>query len=166
MSAAFSLTLPSLQTPPTALRFASAISPNGAMSFSSSRGNMTDSDTALVPWESINEQLFGTQHVRLDSSATPQITSLLSACSYPVPQQIRQPQRDPGYIQTPLLGYVPEAALYNEAPDMQATQPATKPPKRPRGDVNRSRSSLNKRGRPRKVVEDAVDEDPEEVRED
>ncbi|OOF99365.1 hypothetical protein ASPCADRAFT_203132 [Aspergillus carbonarius ITEM 5010] len=125
---------------------------------------MTDSDTALVPWESINEQLFGTQHVRLDSSATPQITSLLSACSYPVPQQIRQPQRDPGYIQTPLLGYVPEAALYNEAPDMQATQPATKPPKRPRGDVNRSRSSLNKRGRPRKVVEDAVDEDPEERR--
>ncbi|PYI07713.1 AT DNA binding protein [Aspergillus sclerotiicarbonarius CBS 121057] len=125
---------------------------------------MTDSDTALVPWENINEQFFGSQRMLLESTSTPQITSLLSACSYPVPQQIRQSQRGPGYIHAPLLGIVPENSLHYDNNDMQATQPAAKPPKRPRGDVNRSGSSLNKRGRPRKVVEGAVDEDPEERR--
>ncbi|RAK96775.1 bZIP transcription factor [Aspergillus ibericus CBS 121593] len=134
------------------------------MSLPSSKGNMADSETALVPWENINEQLFGSQLVRLESTATPQITSLLSACSYPVPQQIRQSQRVSGYTHAPLLGYVPESQLHYDNHDLQASQPAAKSSKRPRGDVNPPGPSLNKRGRPRKVVEGGVDEDPEERR--
>ncbi|GLA61828.1 phosphoserine transaminase [Aspergillus tubingensis] len=123
---------------------------------------MSDSDTALLPWESVNDAFFGSHY---DSTA-PQITSLLSACSYPVPQQIRQPQRRQQDVQLPLLGgIIPEnqSLLYNN--DTQPTQPPVKSLKRTRNEVEKSGSSaLTKRGRPRKVAQDTADEDPEERR--
>ncbi|PYH91825.1 hypothetical protein BO71DRAFT_331387 [Aspergillus ellipticus CBS 707.79] len=130
-----------------------------------------DPDTALVPWESINEHFFGSQYTPSDS-ATPQITSLLSACSYPMPQQLRQPQGKPRHSQPQLLGgLVVNNPPYENGRNMQASQPpqpqqpATKLPKRPRSDVPPpAGSSANKRGRPRKIVEGPMAEDPEERR--
>ncbi|KAI2923114.1 hypothetical protein CBS63078_2662 [Aspergillus niger] len=120
--------------------------------------NMSDSDTALLPWETVNDEFFGSQ---CDSTA-PQITSLLSACSYPVPQQIRR-QRN---AQFPLLGgIIPENQLLLYNNDTQPAEPAVKSLKRTRSDVDkRGSTSLTKRGRPRKVVDDTADEDPEERR--
>ncbi|GKZ47504.1 hypothetical protein AbraIFM66951_010871 [Aspergillus brasiliensis] len=122
---------------------------------------MNDSDTALLPWESVNDEFFGSHY---DSTA-PQITSLLSACSYPVPQQIRQPQRRQD-VHLPLLGgIVPENQLLLYNNDTQPTQPAVKPLKGTRSNADKSGSSaLTKRGRPRKVAESTADEDPEERR--
>ncbi|GKZ34973.1 hypothetical protein AbraIFM66950_005412 [Aspergillus brasiliensis] len=122
---------------------------------------MNDSDTALLPWESVNDEFFGSHY---DSTA-PQITSLLSACSYPVPQQIRQPQRRQD-VHLPLLGgIVPENQLLLYNNDTQPTQPAVKSLKRTRSNADKSGlSALTKRGRPRKVAESTADEDPEERR--
>ncbi|OJI86028.1 hypothetical protein ASPTUDRAFT_27128 [Aspergillus tubingensis CBS 134.48] len=123
---------------------------------------MSDSDTALLPWESVNDAFFGSHY---DSTA-PQITSLLSACSYPVPQQIRQQQRRQQDVQLPLLGgIIPENQLLLYNNDTQPTQPPVKSLKRTRNEVEKSGSSaLTKRGRPRKVAQDTADEDPEERR--
>lgn len=149
--------------PPSALPYKQTITVNNVISCLSSKANMSDSDTALLPWESVNDAFFGSHY---DSTA-PQITSLLSACSYPVPQQIRQQQRRQQDVQLPLLGgIIPENQLLLYNNDTQPTQPPVKSLKRTRNEVEKSGSSaLTKRGRPRKVAQDTADEDPEEVRE-
>ncbi|RAH72542.1 uncharacterized protein BO66DRAFT_317170 [Aspergillus aculeatinus CBS 121060] len=143
------------------------------LNYAATQEGATETDATLVPWETIHDQFFGSTHPASDSMASPQITSLLSACSYPVPESA---ESLPGDSTQPILfggitsDHVFEIDSTSSTIDSQQTHAdhvVAEHPKRQRAEVEKPASGASttaKRGRPRKVLDESLAEDPEERR--
>ncbi|RAL13884.1 bZIP transcription factor [Aspergillus homomorphus CBS 101889] len=142
------------------------------LNYAAAQGGATETDATLVPWETIHDRFFGSSHPSSESMASPQITSLLSACSYPVPESADSSHED--YAHPALFGgitsdNVPELDSASSTMDSHQThgdQVVAERLKRPRIEAEKPTSGTTaaKRGRPRKVLDESLAEDPEERR--
>ncbi|KAE8386104.1 hypothetical protein BDV23DRAFT_187577 [Aspergillus alliaceus] len=141
-----------------------------------------DPDAPLLPWDEVYQKVLLSPRYRpslVDSSfATSQLTSLLSASSYPIPEPFYpQGQFQPdGYssLAVPNGILLPGPSKDGErimnmhrqaqSNDTQAqTENAQKTTKRQSNDST-GKTTLKKRGRPRKSMDSRMGEDPEERR--
>ncbi|PYH49125.1 bZIP transcription factor [Aspergillus saccharolyticus JOP 1030-1] len=142
------------------------------MSYASALEGAAETDATLVPWETIHDQFFGSSHPSSDSMASPQITSLLSACSYPVPEAAESLPEDSaqpmlfGGITSDYNTEIDSTSSTMDSLQTNAEQVVAERPKRPRAEAEKSASGTTtaKRGRPRKVLDESLAEDPEERR--
>ncbi|KAH8433388.1 bZIP transcription factor [Aspergillus melleus] len=159
---------------------------DGAMSLQQYDGT-SDSDGPLLPWDEVYQKLLLSPRHRpsfVDGPlVTSNLTSLLSASSYPVPESFyAQGQRVPDpYAQVPLYGNyqldnqarqtpvpreipAPRRILSDPTPPPEPNELPKKKPKRQRTETTTTEASARKRGRPRKNMEGQLGEDPEERR--
>lgn len=145
----------------------------------------SDPDGPLLPWDEVYQKLLLSPRTRPSFVDSPlnssNLTSLLSASSYPVPESFYPPGprvSDP-YAQVPLYGGYHldgpsrQTVLPHELPRPQRIQSGPTPlsesvepqrkPKRQRTNASAAEASARKRGRPRKNLEGQLGEDPEEV---
>ncbi|KAE8356399.1 hypothetical protein BDV28DRAFT_110575 [Aspergillus coremiiformis] len=151
---------------------------DGGMQIQTYEGLAQDPDAPLLPWDEIYQKVMLSPRFRpslVDSSfATAQLTSLLSASSYPIPEPFYpqgQFQPEP-YSQFPVSGgfLLPNPSTNGESIlngdqwiQSNDTQNAQKTTKRHPNESNGT-STSKKRGRPRKTMDGRMDEDPEERR--
>ncbi|KAE8150357.1 hypothetical protein BDV25DRAFT_139923 [Aspergillus avenaceus] len=149
--------------------------------------DISDSDSPLLPWDEIYQKVLLTPRLRpslVDSSfATSQLSSLLSASSYPIPETIPEafyPQRptEP-WSYTPQLQTSSNHLLPSPPSDRdhvmdfqrqipsrasQTQTPTTQRPPKRQHDSTPAPATTKKRGRPRKTMDTQLGEDPEERR--
>ncbi|KAF7585966.1 hypothetical protein BBP40_009757 [Aspergillus hancockii] len=154
---------------------------DGGVQLQPYEGYPGDPDATLLPWDEIYQKVLLSPRFRPSlvegSFATSQLTSLLSASSYPIPEPYYpQGQFQPGSYSPPapvsdgflLQGPTPvEERIMDLDRRTQLnnaqSQTAQKPAKRQQSESNGTASS-KKRGRPRKTMDGRMGEDPEERR--
>lgn len=142
-----------------------------------------DPDVPLLPWDEIYQKVLLSPRFRpslLESSlATSQLTSLLSASSYPIPEPYYPHGQFPpeGYsapLPSPNDFLFPGSSADRErvmnldrrTPPNDTQRPTQNAQKTTKRQLNESTGAptSKKRGRPRKTLDTRMGEDPEEVR--
>ncbi|KAE8404292.1 hypothetical protein BDV37DRAFT_115003 [Aspergillus pseudonomiae] len=154
---------------------------DGGMQLQTYEG-FVDPDAPLLPWDEIYQKVLLSPRFRpslLESSlATSQLTSLLSASSYPIPEPFYQHGQFPseGYgasLSVPNGFLLPGSdagermlSLDRRTPSTDTQRPTQNAQKTTKRELNESSGgpTAKKRGRPRKTMDTRMGEDPEERR--